>query len=351
MSFQVLINIDDRSQVGEARRAAAEITRTLSFDDTGAGNVAIAVTEVATNIVKHAARGKLVLRTLERDGVGGLEVLALDQGPGIANFGASLRDGQSTAGSLGTGLGAIDRASARMEVFSKVGQGTAFRLEFWARPLRQVPASFEVGAVCLAKSGEVVSGDAWRMEAHSPSPEEPGPETAARNTRRLHKLLVADGLGHGADAARAARAAVQLLETHLKEEPGEMLRLGHLALASTRGAAVAVASFSADSPDGTFAGVGNIAARVEAPGARRQLVSHNGTVGHALRKVQEFPFEFPPDGILILHSDGLAGHWTLAEYPGLMGKHAALIAGVLYRDHDRGRDDVTVVVIKRGSGA
>ncbi len=350
MSSQVLIHVDDRSQVGEARRAAAEITRTLSFDETGAGNVAIAVTEAATNIVKHAGRGKLILRALESDGVAGVEVLALDHGPGIANLGASLRDGQSTAGSMGTGLGAIDRASATMEVFSQAGKGTALRLEFWARPLPSQPASFEVGAICLPKRGEVVSGDAWSIEAHQ-APAVAGSSTSVRGAGRAYKLLVADGLGHGADAARAARTAVEALGKHLKEEPGEILRLSHLALASTRGAAVAVACFAFDSPAGVFAGVGNIAARVETPDARRQLVSHNGTVGHALRKVQEFPFEFPANGILILHSDGLAGHWTLAEDPGLMAKHASLIAGVLYRDHDRGRDDVTVVVIKRGSGS
>jgi hypothetical protein len=65
-----------------------------------------------------------------------------------------------------------------------------------------------------------------------------------------------------------------------------------------------------------------------------------------MRRVQEFEFDFPPDALLILHSDGLATHWTSADYPGLVAKHAGLIAGVLYRDHDRGSDDVTVVVLK-----
>jgi hypothetical protein len=163
-------------------------------------------------------------------------------------------------------------------------------------------------------------------------------------------LLVVDGLGHGADAARAARAAMEVLTKHPSAPPAELLHLQHLALASTRGAAASVARFNISQPQGVFAGVGNIAGRVESAAGRRQLVSHNGTLGHALRKVQEFPFDFPPDAVLILHSDGLSGHWTLADYPGLVAKHPALIAGVLYRDHDRGRDDVSVVAIRRGMG-
>jgi len=66
-----------------------------------------------------------------------------------------------------------------------------------------------------------------------------------------------------------------------------------------------------------------------------------------MRRVQEFEFDFPAGALLILHSDGLTTRWTNADYPGLMARHAGLIAGVLYRDHNRGRDDVTVVVLKK----
>jgi anti-sigma regulatory factor (Ser/Thr protein kinase) len=334
LSAQVLVNVDDRSQVGEGRRAAAELTRTLGFDDTSSGNVAIGVTETATNILKHAGSGRLLLRSLERGGVGGLEVLALDRGPGIANLGNSLRDGHSTSGSLGTGLGALSRISTVMDVYTQAGKGTAVRLEFWASPPPPLRGP-EVGAICLPKHGEAISGDTWFMQVD----------------RGDCSLLVVDGLGHGLDAARAARAATEVLTQHPSVSPAELLHLQHLALASTRGAAAAVARFSLSQPQGVFAGVGNIAGRVESAAARRQLVSHNGTLGHALLRVREFPFDFRPDAVLILHSDGLSGRWTLADYPGLMAKHPALIAGVVYRDHDRGRDDVSVVAIKRGMGA
>jgi anti-sigma regulatory factor (Ser/Thr protein kinase) len=334
LSAQRLIHVDDRSQVGEARRAAAELTRALGFDGSAAGNVALAVTEATTNILKHAQRGKLLLRSLERGGVGGLEILALDQGPGIANLGNSLRDGHSTSGSMGTGLGALTRICDSMDVYSQPGKGTALRLEFWSGPSSRPDRVAEIGAISVPKAGETACGDAWALE----------PDGGHCS------LLVIDGLGHGPDAASAARAATAVLAKHPAASPAEVLHLMHLALASTRGAAAAVARFDVLQPQGIFAGVGNIAARVESMTDRRQLVSHNGTLGHVLRKVQEFPFDFPAEAALILYSDGLSGHWTLADYPGLMAKHSALIAGVLYRDHDRGRDDVSVVVIKRGTG-
>ncbi|MDB6090848.1 MAG: serine/threonine protein kinase [Gammaproteobacteria bacterium] len=302
----------------------------LAFDATRAGKVAIAVTEAATNIVKHAGTGKVLLQALARSGRAGIEILALDRGPGIVNVGASLRDGYSTAGSMGTGLGALARASDSFDLYSQAGHGTALRLEIWATPQSALPEIMECGAVCLPKAGEVVSGDAWALEA----------------TGDYRTILVADGLGHGPDAARAARAATEAFAAKAESAPALLMEIIHAALASTRGAAGAAARVG-PAGSGRFAGVGNIACRVETATARRQLVSHSGTLGHVMRRVQEFEFDLPPEALLILHSDGLATHWTIADYPGLMAKHAGLIAGVLYRDHDRGRDDVTVVVLKQ----
>jgi anti-sigma regulatory factor (Ser/Thr protein kinase) len=334
LSAQVLINVDDRSQVGEARRAAAELTKKLSFDDTVAGNVALAVTETATNLIKHAGGGALLLRALQREGIGGIELLALDRGPGM-NVAASLRDGHSTSGSMGTGLGALSRLSQSMQVYSEPGRGTVLWLEFWARPPALGTAGLQIGGVCLPKTGEVVSGDTWGIEYRS----------------GYCNVLVADGLGHGSDAARASRAAVAVLYAHPEAEPADLLARAHGSLATTRGAAVAAARFKIGDGRGKFAGIGNIAARIESASTRRQLVSHNGIVGHSMRKIQEFPFDLPSDALMILHSDGLALHWTLADHPGLMAKHPAIIAGLLYRDHCRDRDDVTVVVIRIGEGA
>ena len=332
MLSQVLVQIDDRTQVGEARRAAAQITEALAFDATQGGKVALAVTEAATNIVKHAGSGKILLTPLTRGTAAGVEILALDRGPGISNVAASLRDGFSTAGSMGSGLGALSRVSPSFDLYSHPGRGTALRLEVWGTAAIPPPddLKLELGAVCLPMAGEYAAGDGWLLRASGD----------------YRTILVVDGLGHGPNAARAARAATDAFATHSAATPAALMQICHGALASTRGAAGGAARVDPAKKQGTFAGIGNIACRVESAGERRQLVSHSGTLGHVMRRVQEFEFEFPAGSLLILHSDGLATHWAAADYPGLMTKHAGLIAGVLYRDHERGRDDVTVVVLK-----
>lgn len=332
MLIQTMLPIEDSSQVGNARRAVNELAANLGFDADDAGRAALVVTEAATNLIKHAKQGRVLLRPLdEQHQRAGLEILALDRGPGIENVAASLRDGHSTAGSPGTGLGALSRLADSFEIYSQRERGTALRIELWPRQ-RIPPASqsFEIGAVCIAKAGEPLPGDDW----------------FSVQAGRFLNVLVADGLGHGVDAARAARAATKVLRDHPTAEPHSLLEQCHSALTATRGAAVAVTRLEADTAVGRFAGVGNVSARVDTGENSRSLVSHNGTVGHNVRRIQEFSFPWPMGGLLILHSDGLTSHWDLGAYPGLSTKHAGLIAGVLYRDFERGRDDVTVIVIK-----
>jgi anti-sigma regulatory factor (Ser/Thr protein kinase) len=312
------------------RRAGLELAQSLGFDESASGKVALAITEASTNIVKHAGRGSIVLRALIRGHVGGVEILALDRGPGIKDAAASLRDGTSTAGSPGTGLGSLSRSADEFDLYSHPGRGTALRMAFWAQPERGSGSGLEVGAVSVAKSGESVSGDDWAI---------------ALDSHRA-TLIVADGLGHGPEAARASRAATQTLAKQPHGSPEALIQACHDALTTTRGAAVAVVRLDPGAGTGTLAGVGNIAARVHVGATHRNLVSHNGTVGHNVRRIQEFSFPFPVDALLVMHSDGLNTHWSLPDYPGLAARHTGLIAGVLYRDHDRGRDDATVVVVR-----
>jgi hypothetical protein len=127
----------------------------------------------------------------------------------------------------------------------------------------------------------------------------------------------------------------------------DLLEAIHHALRSTRGAAVAIADVDLGQQLVRFAGVGNIAGAVVSPGGTRNMVSLNGTAVVEMRKITEFSYPWPDDTQLVLHSDGLVSHWNMDQYPGLYQRHPTVIAAVLYRDHDRGRDDVTVVVAKQ----
>jgi anti-sigma regulatory factor (Ser/Thr protein kinase) len=327
---QIRVVISERSEVGAARRVATDLVEAHGFDATQTGKASLCVTEAATNIIKHAGHGQVLLRVLEHEHIHGLEILALDRGPGMTNVVASMRDGVSTAGSQGTGLGSIARTADHLDIYSPIGAGTVVRAEIWSQPVSS--PSLQTAVICLPKTGESVPGDAWAQCTLS------GGEQA---------FMVADGLGHGPEAARAAIAATQVFARRCEDEPAVILETCHKALAATRGAAVSVGRLSARVRKGSFAGVGNVACRMEQGPTRRQFVTHNGTLGHNLRRVQQFDFDFDPAAVVIFHSDGLATHWNLADYPGLAQRHAGVIAAVLYRDHERGgRDDVTVLVIR-----
>jgi len=332
LSDTIVLPVTESSQVGEARRLATGLAQGLGFNETEAGKVAILVSEAARNLAKHATGGELLLRALERDGVTGIEVLALDRGPGMANVAECLRDGYSTTGGPGTGLGAIARLSTLFDIHSLPEVGTALLARLWSRPLPRGLQShpLEIGAVCLPKPGEEVGGDGWAVD------QRPG--------RGL--ILVADGLGHGSDAARASGEAATIFQKNPHLAPAAMIEAVHTALRHTRGAAVAVAEVDVLHRVVRFAGVGNIAGVILSSGGSRHTVSHYGTVGHEVRKIQEFTYPWPEGALLVIHSDGLASHWSLDPYPGLANRHPSLMAGVLYRDYSRRRDDVTVVAAR-----
>jgi anti-sigma regulatory factor (Ser/Thr protein kinase) len=302
------------------------------LDETDAGRAALVATELAGNLVKHATRGgHLLARPAAWSGGAGVELLSLDAGPGMANVARCLRDGFSTAGSPGTGLGAVSRMADEFDVHSAAGVGTALAARVWAGGRRDAPVAGPAYAgVSIPKPGQEVCGDAWAV--------------AERDGRTV--VLVADGLGHGPEAAAASREAVRIFEGTPGSDPVELLERVHGGLRGTRGAAAAVAVVDRAARSVRFAGVGNIAASVLAGGESRSMVSLGGIVGHEARRIQPFDYPFPAGALLVLHSDGLGSRWTLDRYPGLATRDPLVVAGVLFRDFVRGTDDATVVAVR-----
>jgi len=327
----VRFEVDHASHLADARQTALELAARLGFDEDSAGRLALVVTEAGTNIVKHARGGQLVIRVLSVADTPVVDVLALDRGPGIADVARSLTDGYSTAGSAGTGFGALCRLSSTFDIYSRAGAGTAVLARVAAR---RAPADARKGlqteGLAVAKPGEDVCGDAWA--------EQPRIDGTM--------VLVADGLGHGPGAAEASRAAVAAFLGSRDPSPANRLQDVHLALRSTRGAAAAVADVDRARGVVRFAGLGNITGAIVTPEASRQMVSRDGTAGVIATRLPELTYPWSPDAVLVVYSDGLTSHLSLASYPGLLQRHPSLIAGVLYRDFARGRDDATVVVCK-----
>lgn len=353
MEHCIALPIEESSQAGNARRMAIALASQLGFAETERGKVGIVATELANNLARHAQSGQLLLQPLERRGVNGIQILSLDRGPGMANISECLRDGYSTSGTAGNGLGAIARLSDLFEIHSLPQVGTAILCRLWSAPLppRTSAHPLKLGSIVVPKPGEDVTGDAWAMAQEngeiSPSPSRQQSAAPSCPLPDRHLLMMADGLGHGLLAAKAASEAVHVFHQQTRRSPKEILEFMHSALRSTRGAAVAIAEIHLNSQQVRFAGIGNIAATVITPHVRQNWVSFNGTIGHEVRKIQEYTYPWHPDGLLVMHSDGLTTQWRLDQYPGLIYRHPSLVAGVLYRDFRRQRDDVTVVVLRQ----
>jgi anti-sigma regulatory factor (Ser/Thr protein kinase) len=330
----MLVTLSDSSEVAAARRAAKSQAQTLGFDEQAAGRSALVATELATNLLKHAGRGQILLDRYRDSSGSGLEILSLDKGPGIADLGRAMEDGYSTAGSMGTGLGAVRRQTDEFAVYSRPGLGTAVMARIRDAKPPPAPATpiISLGAVVAPIAGESVSGDRWGFASPSLGP----------------TLMAVDGSGHGPQAEAAADVAVAAFERHAAEDCVPLIEFMHRALAPTRGGAVAVARIDSAKGMLRFVGVGNIAGALVSEGKLQRMVSHNGVLGHIAPRIREFTYPFKGGVTLLMHSDGLSSKWNLGSYPGLGASHPSLIAGVLFRDHRRERDDASVVVMRVG---
>jgi anti-sigma regulatory factor (Ser/Thr protein kinase) len=337
----IALDVRESSQIGYARRQAAQWADTLGFDAEGAGRVALVATELGTNLVRHAGGGRLLIGAA-RGGQGQplVELISLDQGPGIRDLDASMVDGFSTAATPGNGLGAVRRLSAEFDIHSTCPGGTVVLARVGDRlahpgtvPVRSTDA-YVAATIALAAPGETVCGDAWSL--------------AADDARVA--LLMADGLGHGPDAATAAVAAVTTFDKAPFAAPPQVLEHMHAALRSTRGAAVALAQVDLEARTVRLAGAGNVVMRLVSGLEDRSLVTQHGTVGVQLGRVQVSEYALPLHALVIMHSDGITTRWNFDAVPGILQHHPALIAAWILREHSRGRDDATVLVLKKRNG-
>ncbi|WP_062645907.1 ATP-binding SpoIIE family protein phosphatase [Streptomyces maremycinicus] len=382
------VPVQDSTRVRDARVAAEEAAALAGLDRSRSADAALVATELATNLLKHARGGQLLVEAVAppsgRAGGPLVQVAAIDHGPGMSDVPAALGDGFSTAGSLGAGLGTCRRLSDDFDLHSLPGRGTvalariggAARVRGRGRARREpapaqpgtdapedvssvsssssassapsvssapsassassvsAPFAARAGGVNIPFRGSACSGDAW---------------TCARAGDRL-TLMLADGLGHGPEAACASTAAVHEVRRSPHLPPGELLRLLDDALRDTRGAAVAVAQLDLRTGRLRFAGVGNVGARLREGGSWRHLLSRPGIVGtRRPMTLPETEAVWAPDRLLVLHSDGLPSRWAPPADPRLLSCDPAVTAAVTVRDAGSSarpvRDDTAVAVL------
>lgn len=319
--------IEHESSVGVVRRAAVGLARRLGLGDRRAGEIGIAVTEVATNQLKHAGGGTLLLRACRSDHKAAVAFVAMDHGPGMSDVGACLADGHSTSGTLGIGLGAISRLSSMWDIYSLPGRGTVVAASFGlCDPTSPVARA---GGLARPMSGQEVCGDAF----------------AVRIDDAVLTAVVADGLGHGPLAAKAADAAVSAFLRAPPGPPVELLTAMHRGAHRTRGAAASVVQVAGDGAV-CYAGVGNVSGYVFDGRQQRRMISYPGIVGVNVRVFRETTYDLPDRAIVLLHSDGVTNKLRLdEEHVGLLVRSPVVIAATVLRDFGSRNDDASVLVL------
>jgi len=326
-----VVVVEETTQVGQARREALSLAAHAGFGESDAGRVALAATEMASNLWRHGGGGRMLLSVVAgRQGLG-IELCTLDHGPGFV-MSQCLQDGYSTGGSQGLGMAAIARQSTVMEAWSDPRGAVLVVRIYPERAAHDVDLGY--GALRLPLPHEVACGDAWHLQA--------GHGQLA--------LTVIDGLGHGLQAADASEAGVRVAAA-IPGDDGAVERIGrlHAGMAGTRGGAAAVACLATHTGSIAYAGVGNIAGSLCSSEGSRGLASMPGIVGTQYRKAQAFNLHAETGTLLVMHSDGLQARWNLRDYPGLQRRHPALVVAVLQRDFDRGRDDACIVAVRVGA--
>jgi serine/threonine-protein kinase RsbT len=118
----------------DASRAVLESTlysREAGFGETPSQMIATAVSELVRNILKYAGTGEIRLRRVKKMGGRGIEIEAIDLGPGIADCEAAMQDHFSSSGTLGLGLPAVKRMMDEFSLASTLGEGTRVTARKW----------------------------------------------------------------------------------------------------------------------------------------------------------------------------------------------------------------------------
>jgi anti-sigma regulatory factor (Ser/Thr protein kinase) len=319
-----------------ARQAAKAMALALGFEATACEEITLVTSELAGNLVKHAQGGQLILTPVNEGGRAGIQIKSCDRGPGIADVEEAIKDGFSTAHSLGYGLGTVNRLMDQFDIISHRGDsaGTTIVCTRWLRlaesSLSRCPLEF--GAATRAYPTLTVNGDAFVI------------------TRWGSSALVSviDGLGHGQYAHRAAQAAKHYVETHVDQPLEAIFRGVGRTCRATRGVVMALVRF--DFPGGeirfSHASIGNIETRVFGGSTRPQFIVPRGIIGGNAPQPRVTDSGWSPGTVLVLHSDGVICHWGVADFPDLLREPAATMAPRLLRTLAKDNDDATVVVVR-----
>lgn len=332
-TFHKSFRADDRSYFSLVKKDVHAMAIGAGFDETKVGKVDIIVSEMTSNLAKHANGGELLVGVGKDDQGEFLEVISIDNGPGIQDVSRVLADGYSSTATLGHGLGSIKRLSDLFDLYSIRDWGTILVSRIYKNdPPYFKKKRFDYQGLNIAKTGEQLSGDG---------------SCIVETSKGEAKILIADGLGHGPEAYAAVQKACEAFETCPEDSPTETIRYLHTRIRKTRGCVGLIVFYNAATRRWTLSGVGNISARWIGPLNTRNYVAYNGIIGYnipnSINDQHLSQEEFPQ---FIACSDGIRSRWDLSKFPMIQQHHGMIIATALYKEFNRGTDDVSVVVCK-----
>jgi anti-sigma regulatory factor (Ser/Thr protein kinase) len=320
------IVVRDEAAVSQVREAVRAEAAAAGLERARAESLVTAASEIAHNQVRHAHGGEMLVRRIHRGGSAGVEVLARDRGPGIADPTAALRgSGGSAGGGLGVGLSAVYRLADEVDFDVRAGEGTGIAARKFVTPIPRR----EVAVQGRPIQGETESGDdagfAWAGE------------------RLL--LAVADGLGHGTEAREASRRAVDLA-MRSPEAPAQLLSSCHRGLHGTRGAVMAVMALDWTAGQFVHASVGNVTAHLQRDRTATRFLTTPGVLGAPgpAPRIHEESSPLAARFVLVMFTDGLSSRLDPAADPALLREPPLVIAHALMTRHARAHDDALVLV-------
>jgi anti-sigma regulatory factor (Ser/Thr protein kinase) len=324
---------NDRSYFSLIKKEIHRLAVELGMHIARINELDIIVAEMTSNLFKYSNDGEILVGVFANGGSPYMELISIDNGPGITNPSKMMQDGMSTTNTLGHGLGSMKRLSDVFELYSQVGWGTIVLSRVYSDREQQKKEKYNLvmRPIVVSKPGEQVSGDGF----------------VYKKTDKYIKLMLADGLGHGPEANKAINEAARAFRIFPDYSPAETLRFIHQDIKKTRGAVINIVGYDFATRLWTSTGIGNIFLRFSSPGAFKIHMSYNGIVGHNIpNTLNEQSYSSDQYNQLMLCSDGIKTRIDTAKYPLIHKYDATVLAAAVYKDHARRNDDMSVVVAK-----
>src|SRR6266576_822601 len=218
---RLVLSVETSAQARSACLAARKLAQSIGFTADASEEIALVASELASNLIKHAGGGALELTPLDSAGALGLEIVSEDKGPGIGDVELALTDGYSTVGSLGVGLGAVNRLMDSLQFSPSPQGGLRVVCQRWIRTNGRDIAGRRLAFGAATRSYHLMreNGDTFVIRQWG-----------------NHALAgIIDGLGHGEFAQRASQTARQYLEHHFDQPLESLFQGAGRACRATRG--------------------------------------------------------------------------------------------------------------------